>query len=298
MAILTVNGLSKRYGSAYAVNRLNLTIESGNVYGLLGPNGSGKTTTLGMLLGVTRPTSGRFQWFDGSASPARARRRIGSILERPNFYSYLTGYQNLQVTCAIRGKGGAKEINGLLDTVGLGDAANKLFSVYSLGMQQRLSLAAALVGGTDVLVLDEPTNGVDAKGIAEIRHLILDVASQGKTILLASHILDEVQKVCSHISILKAGQILTSGAIGDVLGTEDKIEVASVDMKGLLSALNDLEEVQSTEMCGDLVVAGLRPNSDLAKINARLVQVGQSPHHLARIKQSLETRFLEITGEQ
>ena len=298
MAILTVKGLSKRYGSTLAVRDLNLTVEPGNIYGLLGPNGSGKTTTLGMILGVIRPTRGHFEWFDGATPPARARRRIGSILERPNFYSYLTGRQNLKVTCAIRGKGTMDEIDAMLDDVGLSNAKNKPFGAYSLGMQQRLSLAATLVGGTDVLVLDEPTNGVDAEGIAAIRQMILDVAAQGKTILLASHILDEVQKVCTHISILKTGQVLASGPIEDLLGAENKIEVASLDMHGLSSAMYGLEEVESIERRGDYLVVKLKRDADVARINTQLVQAGHPPYHIARIRQSLETRFLEITGGQ
>lgn len=298
MSILTVSGLSKHYGSTFAVQELDLTVKPGSIYGLLGPNGSGKTTTLGMILGVIRPSSGQYQWFDGKISSALARRRIGSILEQPNFYPYLSGRQNLQVTCAIRGNGSGDNINTVLDRVGLGDAENQVFSTYSLGMQQRLAIAATLVGDTDVLVLDEPTNGVDASGIAEIRKTILDVAKQGKTILLASHILDEVQKICTHISILKAGRTLASGRIGDVLGSEDQVEIAGHDMVKMSLAINAMAEVLSTEMRDDYLIARLKANADIAGINAKLVQSGYSPYHFARVRRSLEAKFLQITGEE
>jgi len=268
------------------------------VYGLLGPNGSGKSTTLAMILGVTRPTAGQYQWFDGAYSGARSRRRIGSILERPNFYSYLSVVQNLKVTCAIRGLGTSADIDSVLKLVGLDDAKNQPFDNLSLGMQQRLAMAAALVGETDVLVLDEPTNGVDAKGIAEIRQIILDVASQGKTIILASHILDEVQKVCTHISILKAGRVLESGSIENLLSAEECIEIAGHDMQGLFLAMENLKQFESIERHEEYYVARLRPGADIAQINAHLVHQGHPPFHLSRIKQSLEARFLEITGEQ
>lgn len=297
MAILIIDSLSKRYGSTIAVKELDLVVESGSVYGLLGPNGSGKTTTLGMILGVVRPTGGQYQWFEGRFPLASARRRIGSILERPCFYPYLTGRQNLEVTCAIRGSG-RRELDRVLDLVNLAGEKDQVFAAYSLGMQQRLAIAATLVGDTQVLVLDEPTNGVDANGIAEIRQTILDVADQGKTILLASHILDEVQKVCTHISILKSGRVLASGPIREVLGDEDRVEIASHDLIGLMQVVNQMPEVISSEKRNDCLMVRFKPETDMAQINAKLVQEGHSPYHFARIKKSLESKFLEITGEE
>lgn len=297
MSVLAVNGLSRRYGSDYAVQDLSLSVQAGNVHGILGPNGSGKSTTLGMLLGVIRPTSGSFQWFDGTGSPAAARRRIGSILERPNFYHHLSGIQNLEITTAIRGRGREREIKSALDRVGLGPVRDQPFSQYSLGMRQRLSLAAALIGEPDVLVLDEPTNGIDAQGIADVRRIILQCAGEGKTILLASHILDEVQKVSSHISILKEGRVLESGPVDQVLGGGDFIEVACADAVALGRLLENLEIVDRFHRGADFFSVYLKEGSDAADLNACLVGAGQVPFHLVRARGSLENRYLELVRE-
>ncbi|MEM9328340.1 MAG: ATP-binding cassette domain-containing protein, partial [Bacteroidota bacterium] len=200
---LEIEGLSKRFGRIQAVNQLNLTVKPGQVFGILGPNGSGKTTTLGMILDVVAPTAGAYRWFDGK-DPVESRRLIGAILETPCFYSYLTAVQNLRIVAHIKKKG-KDRIDQVLHQVNLYDRKDDKFKTYSLGMKQRLSIAAALIADPPVLILDEPTNGLDPEGIAEVRSLISSIASEGKTIIMASHLLDEVQKVCSHFCVLRKG---------------------------------------------------------------------------------------------
>ncbi|NTV84162.1 MAG: ATP-binding cassette domain-containing protein, partial [Bacteroidales bacterium] len=207
--VLSIRGLTKRYGSITAVSNLDLDIERGSVFGILGPNGSGKTTTLGVLLDVTRADSGTFSWFGGLPVKTQ-RKRIGAILEVPLFYPYLSGRQNLEMVAKIKDLPG-DDVDEALKMVDLYERRDSKFRTYSLGMKQRLAVASTLIGKPEVLILDEPTNGLDPRGIAEIRNIILDVASQGVTIILASHILDEVQKTCTHMAVLEKGKKLFSG---------------------------------------------------------------------------------------
>ena len=203
--ILTVTNLTKKYGSLTAVKNLSFTIEKGNVYGILGPNGSGKSTTLGIVLNVVNRTEGEFAWFEGTTTTHDALKKVGAIIERPNFYPYMTAVQNLKLVCKIKGVTEDK-IEEKLDLVGLLDRKNSKFRTYSLGMKQRLAIASALLNEPEILILDEPTNGLDPQGIHQIREIIKTIASQGTTILLASHLLDEVEKVCSHVVILRKGE--------------------------------------------------------------------------------------------
>ena len=202
--LLQLNDLTKKYGSLTAVNKLSLTLTKGKVYGLLGPNGSGKSTTLGIVLNVINPTSGSFEWYEGSLTTHQALKKIGAIIERPNFYPYMTALQNLTLICKIK-QCSTDNIEDQLKLVNLWKRKNSKFSTFSLGMKQRLAIAAALVNNPDLLILDEPTNGLDPEGIHQIRKLILTIAAQGTTILLASHLLDEVEKVCSDVIVLKNG---------------------------------------------------------------------------------------------
>ena len=224
-AILNINGLSKSYGKVKALNNLNLQINQGEIFGILGPNGSGKTTTLGILLSVLNADSGSFSW-NGQQPSKYDRKKIGSLLETPNFYPYLTAKQNLSIVCKIK-EVNESEVDRVLSIGDLTNRANSKFKTFSLGMKQRLAIASALLGDPNILVLDEPTNGLDPQGIAEIRGIIIDLAAAGKTIIMASHILDEVEKVCTHVAVLKLGNLLTTGPIQTVLNNQAQVFVVS-----------------------------------------------------------------------
>ncbi len=213
--ILTINNLTKKFGNLTAVDNLSFSIERGNVYGILGPNGSGKSTTLGIVLNVVNETSGDFHWFDGSGTTHAALKKVGAIIERPNFYPYMTAFQNLELVCKIKGVSKDK-IKEKLELVALADRKNSKFDTFSLGMKQRLAIASALLNDPEILILDEPTNGLDPQGIHQIREIIKKIASEGTTILLASHLLDEVEKVCSHVVILRKGKSLYTGSVEEM----------------------------------------------------------------------------------
>ena len=264
------------------------------VYGILGPNGSGKTTTLGMILDVINPTAGSFQWF-GEQPSKESRKKVGAILETPVFYPYLSGFQNLEVIAEIKDAPKAN-IPKVLQQVGLFERKDDPFRTYSLGMKQRLSIAAALVNDPIVMILDEPTNGLDPQGIAEVRQLIREIAQTGKTIILASHLLDEVQKVCSHFGILRRGQLLHSGSVEDVSKQTIAIEVAS-DSDGLSDVLDAWEDVLKIEKERDLYVVSLKNGVSSEEVNRYLFDRGVVASHLRIRRKSLEKQFLEILQE-
>lgn len=234
--VLKLNSISKAYGSIKALKDVSYEVPEGAVFGILGPNGSGKTTMLSIILDILKADSGSFTWFDEPGSPA-SRKRIGSLLETPNFYQYLSAVDNLNITHAISGRGDAKDIDRVLEIVNLSERKKSKFSAYSLGMKQRLAIGAALLGDPQVLVFDEPTNGLDPVGIAEIRELIKALAKRGKTIIMASHLLDEVEKVCTHVAIMKRGQLVKAGSVDEVFSNEDIVEVSSSDPIQLLEIL-------------------------------------------------------------
>lgn len=290
--VLSIRGLTKRYGSITAVSNLDLEIERGSVFGILGPNGSGKTTTLGMLLDVTRPDTGTFSWFGGLPEKTQ-RKRIGAILEVPLFYPYLSGKQNLQLVAKIKDLPG-DDVEEALQSVGLYDRMHSKFRTYSLGMKQRLAVASTLIGKPEVLILDEPTNGLDPRGIAEIRNIILNVASQGVTILLASHILDEVQKTCSHVAVLEKGKKLFSGPVAQVLNDSHWVELASENMAGLQLALKEAEFTENLQEENDKYVIKLKTPVTQSDLNRYFFNKGIVLSHLALRKKSLEKYFLEL----
>ena len=222
--ILTINNLTKKFGYLTAVKDLSFTINKGNVYGILGPNGSGKSTTLGVVLNVVNKTSGEFHWFDGNTSTHQALKKVGAIIERPNFYPYMTAIQNLELVCKIKGVSTDK-VEEKLELVELLDRKNSKFSTFSLGMKQRLAIASALLNNPEILILDEPTNGLDPQGIHQIREIIKEIAQQGTTILLASHLLDEVEKVCSHVVVLRKGVNLFSGRVDELISSHGFFEL-------------------------------------------------------------------------
>lgn len=297
MSILKIDHLSKRYGSQYAIKDISLEVEKGQVYGLLGPNGSGKTTTLGIILGVLSAQSGSYSWFD-QGQKASLRKNIGSLLEKPNFAPWLNSFDNLRIVASIKGKKTSEtELESIIKDVNLWHGAYKKFAEYSLGMKQRLAIAAALLGDPEVLLLDEPTNGIDAEGIIEIRGLIKKMAKKGKTVILASHILDEVEKVCTNVAILKKGTVLQEGAIKDVLTLEDTIELASHDRETLKRALSEWDGVQKIEDGEEFIKVYLNKEVDATALNRYLIERDIVLSHLYQRKKSLESHFLELLGE-
>lgn len=293
--ILETKGLTKKYGKLTALDQLNLTIEPGQVFGLLGPNGSGKTTTLGMILDVIKPSSGSYSWFDEAPS-ADSRKQIGAILETPCFYPYLSAVRNLRIIAKIK-ECPESRIDEVLKQVGLFERKDDSFKTYSLGMKQRLAIASALLADPPVLILDEPTNGLDPQGIVEIREIIQQIASSGKTIILASHLLDEVQKVCTHFCVLRKGEKLYQGSVDEALSDQKTIEVAAASIPKLEEALQTLEGVSKIEKLPDLLslttINGLSPES----INAFLFEKGITATHLVKKGGSLEKQFLKILNE-
>jgi len=290
--ILSINKLSKKYGRIKAVDKLDLIVEKGNVYGILGPNGSGKTTTLGMILSVINPDSGSYTWFDKLPSK-EDRKRIGSIIEVPYFYPYLSGLQNLKLFADIKGAS-YDEIGTALNIVDLAERQNSRFKTYSLGMKQRLAIAAAILGNPEVLILDEPTNGLDPQGIAEIRSLIIKIAEEGITIILASHLLDEVQKICSHVSILEKGKNIFSGKVEDVLNESEMIEIGADDISAVELILKDFDKVEAIEKENGKVLVRLEAGMGSTDLNRYLFEKGIVLSYLATRKKTLEKHFLEM----
>ncbi len=294
--VLKINQLTKRYGKLTAVNRLNLEVKRGSIYGILGPNGSGKTTTLGMLLGVLNSDEGSFRWF-GEAPDKQQRKRIGAILETPNFYPYLNAERNLKIIADIKGAPHSR-IDIVLKRVGLLERKQDRFKTYSLGMKQRLAIAAALLNEPEVLVLDEPTNGLDPQGIAEIRQLIKSIAEEGVTILLASHLLDEVEKVCTDVAVLKFGKLLFAGKVDQISGDKEStlIELKADDNEALKSALSDFPAIRGVNSNGHLVEIIIDGTTDGKAINQFLFEKGIVLSHLNLKSMSLEQNFLELTS--
>lgn len=292
--ILTINNLTKHFGAVKAVNDLSFSIEKGNVYGILGPNGSGKSTTLGMVLNVVNPTSGNFHWFDGTDTTHNALKKVGAIIERPNFYPYMTAAQNLALVCKIKGVSTSK-IEEKLTVVGLLDRMHSKFSTYSLGMKQRLAIASALLNDPEILILDEPTNGLDPQGIHQIREIIRKIASNGTTILLASHLLDEVEKVCTHVVILRKGVKLYSGSVDAMNASHGFFELRSDDLDALKKALDNSSDFGDIKIEGDLLTGFLMNPLDAKTLNTQMHQQGIVLTHLVKRKESLEEQFLELT---
>ncbi|KAF0237318.1 MAG: ATP-binding cassette domain-containing protein [Sediminibacterium sp.] len=295
--VLSINGISKSYGQIKALKNLSLSVPKGSVFGILGPNGSGKTTMMSIILDILKADSGDYNWF-GKPNLPEERKRIGSLLETPNFYHYLSAVDNLKITQAISGRGHAADIDEALEIVKLTERKKSKFSAYSLGMKQRLAIGAALLGNPEVLLLDEPTNGLDPVGIAEIRDLIKLLAKKGITIIIASHLLDEVEKICSHVAILKRGTLLTSGPVDEVLSNEDIVEIASANMEqlkdcviqmgGYLSIKEDNQRLQIHYPIG---------TANMEAINSYCFNKGVTLQLLLSKKKSLETKFFELTND-
>jgi ABC-2 type transport system ATP-binding protein len=295
MAILHVDNLAKNYGPIKALKGVSFEVPKGAVFGILGPNGSGKTTLLGIIMSILKPGSGSYQLFGETPTDAH-RKEIGTLLETPNFYHYLSAVQNLKITASIKGRG-AEDIDRVLEVVNLTQRKNSPFSTYSLGMKQRLAIGAALLGNPEVLVLDEPTNGLDPVGIAEIRTLIKQLSKDGKTIIMASHLLDEVEKVCTHVAILKQGTLMASGHVNEIFSHEDIVELAAPN----LHQLNDVLEqfpgyTKKTSEDNAVQLYFKQGTAQLDDINKFCFNQGIVLHTLYLKKKSLETKFFELTN--
>lgn len=293
-AILSIHNLTKHFGRIRAVNNLSLDINRGQVFGMLGPNGSGKTTTLGMLMGVVNPTAGNFTWF-GEPPSHTVRKKIGAVLEHPIFYPYLSGQKNLEVNAMIK-ECPLENIARVLDIVELTERRNDKYKTYSLGMKQRLAIASALLNDPTVLILDEPTNGLDPMGIAEIRELIKKIASSGRTIILASHLLDEVQKVCTHFAVLKKGNLVHVGPVNEVGSGNETVEVMA-EADGLNELLLAFHGTTSISRENGHYHVALREGFHSNDLNKFLFEKGIVANHLLTKKKSLEKMFLEILSE-
>lgn len=293
--ILSLKNLDKQFGPVHAVNNLSFDIQKGNVYGILGPNGSGKSTTLGIILNVVNKTSGSFSWFDGALSTHEALKKVGAIIERPNFYPYMTASQNLNLICKIKGVSPNK-IDEKLKAVNLYERRNSKFSTYSLGMKQRLAIASALLNDPEILILDEPTNGLDPQGIHEIRQIIKNIAATGTTILLASHLLDEVEKVCSHVVVIRNGIKLYSGRVEEMTASKGLFEIkVDANQEKLLTLLESHESIGSVNVEDGLIIATLTQDLLASEFNAYLFQNDIVVSHLVKRKPSLEQQFLDLT---
>ena len=292
--ILKISNLHKKFRKVHAVNNVSLEIKKGNVYGILGPNGSGKSTTLGIVLNVVNKTSGDFEWFGGKVATHDALKKVGAIIERPNFYPYMTAKENLELVCKIKGTPFSK-VDEKLELVGLLERKNDKFRTYSLGMKQRLAIASALLNDPEILILDEPTNGLDPQGIRQIRDIIKVIASKGTTILLASHLLDEVEKVCSHVVVLRKGEMLYQGTVHNMIENNSFFELKSNDMLRLKTVLDEHSFVENTiEEDGKLLVY-LKQDIAAQELNSYLFEQNIVLEHLVKRKNSLEEQFLELT---
>ena len=295
MPILSIDHLSKSYGRIQALKDVSFNVPEGSVFGILGPNGSGKTTLLGTIMDILKPTSGTYRLFDEVATEQH-RRKIGTLLETPNFYHYLSGEKNLEIASEIKQKG-KEDIPAVLQTVDLSKRKDSKFSTYSLGMKQRLAIASCLLGNPGVLVFDEPTNGLDPVGIAEIRSLMKNLHQQGKTIIMASHLLDEVEKVCTHVAILKKGELIATGNVNEILSNEDMVEMSAANVDNLYSVMQQMDGKARVTRESGIVKIFLPVNTaDLAAINNYCFTNGIILNHLILKKKSLEARFFELTN--
>lgn len=292
--ILSVKNLTKKF-KRVVVNNISFDVEKGNVYGLLGPNGSGKSTTFGMLLSTINPTSGDWFWFGKKGTDPETLKRIGAIIEQPNFYPYLSAETNLKIVAEIKNAPYSR-IDEVLKTVNLYERRKDTFKTFSLGMKQRLAIASAMLNSPEVMILDEPTNGLDPEGIIQIREIISDIAKQGITIIIASHLLDEIEKICSHVIVLKEGNSIYCGRVDEMTSNNGYFELKADNNTLLLNALNELQWFSSINQEGDLIKAQIRDDASISAsaMNQKLAEKGIYLSHLTKKKLSLESQFLEL----
>ncbi len=296
--VLSIQNLTKFYGPIQALNNVSFSVPRGSVFGILGPNGSGKTTLLGIIMDILKPTSGNFRFFE-KAPDANTRKEMGTLLETPNFYHYLSGEKNLRIAAEIKGRG-LDEIDEVLKKVNLYERRKSKFSTYSLGMKQRLAIASCLLGNPNVLVFDEPTNGLDPAGIAEIRELIKKLSREGKTIIMASHILDEVEKVCTHVAIIKKGDLKTVGTVAEILSTTTgstvAIEIGAEDLLQLQQVIKEMNGVKQVFPHDSYLQLICSEDISAKEVNQYCFANGVTLDKLNVKRKSLETTFLELTG--
>ena len=293
--ILKITNLNKIFNrKLHAVKNVSFEIKKGNVYGILGPNGSGKSTTLGIVLNVVNKTSGEFEWFEGKLDTHHALKKVGAIIERPNFYPYMTAKENLELVCKIKETPFSK-VEEKLELVGLLERKNDKFRTFSLGMKQRLAIASALLNDPEILILDEPTNGLDPQGIRQIRDIIKIIASQGTTILLASHLLDEVEKVCSHVVVLQKGVMLYQGSVHNMIENNSFFELKSNNNQQLKLVLQNHPSVEKIVDEEEKVLVFLKQDITAQELNSYLFENKIVLEHLVKRKNSLEEQFLELT---
>ncbi len=294
--ILELKNLTKSFGRTKAVTDLSFKIEKGHVYGILGPNGSGKSTTLGMVLNVINVTSGTFEWFSGQMQTHDALKKVGAIIESPNFYPNMSALDNLKLVCKIK-EISEDNIENVLHTVELFDRQHDHFKTYSLGMKQRLAIASALLNNPEILILDEPTNGLDPKGIHQIREIIKKIAENGTTILLASHLLDEVEKICTHVVVIRKGVKLYAGRVDEMNASFGYIEAMVEDTQAFISFIKDLDFVERyTHQHLEPVRIFLTKDFSAAAFNKLCFEKGFTLTHLVKRKESLEEQFLKLTN--
>ena len=295
--VIHTNRLTKRYGNILAVDRLSLEVPRGRIFGLLGPNGSGKTTTMGMLLGLVKPTSGSFTLFGAGTQHQAALRRVGAIVETPSFYPYLSGRDNLAYFQGIIGKKNSTELDNLLEMVGLADRAGSRFRTYSLGMKQRLGLAYALLGDPELLFLDEPTNGMDPAGMAEVRDMIRGLGTGGRTVLLSSHLLHEVEQVCDSVAILSKGRLIAQGTVSDLVHSRGggQVRLRTTDNAKAVEILSALDWVADVTLDGESVLV-TAPSERSSELSATLGRAEIYVTEMAAEEMSLEQYFLDVTG--
>jgi ABC-type multidrug transport system ATPase subunit len=295
MPVLSIDNLRKNYGKVQALKGISFEVPKGCVFGILGPNGSGKTTLLGIIMDILKPTSGTYKLFDEEPNETH-RRKIGTFLETPNFYHYLSAEKNLAISAAVKQRG-AEDIQQVLETVNLAQRKTSRFSTYSLGMKQRLAIASCLLGNPDVLILDEPTNGLDPVGIAEIRELIKKLYLQGKTIIMASHLLDEVEKVCTHVAIMKKGVLVATGDVNEILANEDIVEISAANMHQLENVARQLTGYSNMKTADNkLQLFYPIDTAKLEMINQHFFNSSIVLNHLHLKKKSLESKFFELTN--
>jgi ABC-2 type transport system ATP-binding protein len=295
--ILTTKSLHKSYKQLNALKGLSITIKPGQIYGLLGPNGSGKTTTLGILLGVIKADGGSFSWF-GKGQLDENRNNIGALLETPNFYPYLNAKENLKIVATIKSLDNTNErIEKVLKRVDLWKRKETTFNTYSLGMKQRLAIASAILADPDVLVLDEPTNGLDPQGIAEIRSLILEIAAEGKTIIIASHILDEIEKMCTHVAILKDGELIREGTLDEIMIQDKVLRIGADTPEDLMSAVESIPKIKFIKNLEQDILISVDEDISNAMVNKMFAGKGVYLSTLMLYKKNLESTFLEIVNK-
>ena len=300
---IETSGLTKRFGDQKAVNSISLEVPSGSVFGFLGPNGSGKTTTIRMLLGLAEATEGEIKLL-GTEIPKdleKALPRVGALVEGPAFYPFMSGRNNLlRIDAADRFSDSStriERVESALDRVGLHNAGNKKVHAYSLGMKQRLGLANALLKPRDILVLDEPTHGLDPQGTREVRNLIRSLSAEGITIFLSSHLLSEIEMLCSHVAVMSAGKIVAQGLIEDLRNEEPTRLILRTDDVDLAVETLKSAGIGKAKILGDQITCEVDPALDVASLNGKLVRKKVSVKEIRLQRSSLEEKYVKLTGE-